>query len=95
MNECVVDKEHSGRGLPDPLSTFPICSHARILPLIIFPAGVWIPSAFVRADAFSLTQIGGGVIFQTESWAGLTHFLSIEKGSIISLCDRSQHLKEP
>ena len=61
MNECVVDKEHSGWG--PPLSTFPICSHARILPLNIFLAGVWIPSAFVRADAFSLTQIGGGVIF--------------------------------
>lgn len=57
-NECVVDKEHSGRGLPDPLSTFPVCFHARILPLFIFLAGVWIPSAFVRADAFSLTQIG-------------------------------------
>lgn len=54
---------------PDPLSTFPICFHARILPLIIFLAGVWIPSVFVRAEAFSLTQIGGGVLFQTESWA--------------------------
>ena len=68
MNECkkcVVDKEHSGRGLPDLLSTFPICFHARILLLTFFLAGVWIPSAFVRTDAFSLTQIGGGLLFQT------------------------------